>query len=756
VLYIDGKPSTKYAKKHEAEADMERIRNKFPNKKVELKQEVRESSDIARIDRLTKWDNKVDSVKEQIKPLEKKMAKAKENGDTATVRKLQKKINELHASIDQEELRETEAKKGADGKRCWKGKRYAGTENGKDKCIPVKKTNESAYEKDLQDNEPRTVQGVYGMKSKPFTKKFANQKAQDRFFDHPDREGNYEIHYVQKMNENSERVIVRQPGKTTIVDKRMEPSPMARAAMGALSQHYQSELDDLNKKREARRRGDIDEGAVIETDELPDARPGPNARRPKSAKVPFNPPDRPNISRRTFDFINDKIEELIGQNYQSSDPLKVVLDWAREYGFSTHDMDRAARKVGAESLKALCKHLVNQYKSLHQGLDEADEPEVEAPKPIKWYIRVPDKNAPQRIIIWRGDEPMLDGEFMHDYDSGTVDWSIYPRNHQLPTLTVRTEDGDTKPVFDAVKKLYAKWGNKLADASNSYSLPSKISSAGMGRMADFFGQQNVHDYKPTRIYEDENTYDIGQQLMDIALEIKELADSAMRLVRGTPEEGRARSYWYPHIVMAVSDDHGYMGKNMATMSGSAEALMNGEDEEYMDEARAPHPLLKAANKNLVDLASGEVRRKEDAKKAAAKREREYAKQAARAAKPKKPTLDQIWQRVEHAISNYFPDGDPTDYLNPYMERNNLTWDDITRATKRNGYKDLWDYWNTLAQDIENDAYADWHISGGKNVRQRAPFMETPDTSGPVGTQPGGWRKTTESRSSILKGIGRAR
>jgi hypothetical protein len=28
-------------------------------------------------------------------------------------------------------------KKGADGKACWKGYRYAGTENGKDKCVPV-------------------------------------------------------------------------------------------------------------------------------------------------------------------------------------------------------------------------------------------------------------------------------------------------------------------------------------------------------------------------------------------------------------------------------------------------------------------------------------------------------------------------------------------------------------------------------------------------------------------------------------------
>lgn len=30
-------------------------------------------------------------------------------------------------------------KKGADGKSCWKGYRYAGTEDGKDKCVPVKK-----------------------------------------------------------------------------------------------------------------------------------------------------------------------------------------------------------------------------------------------------------------------------------------------------------------------------------------------------------------------------------------------------------------------------------------------------------------------------------------------------------------------------------------------------------------------------------------------------------------------------------------
>jgi hypothetical protein len=30
-------------------------------------------------------------------------------------------------------------KKGADGKACWDGYRYAGTKNGKDKCVPTNK-----------------------------------------------------------------------------------------------------------------------------------------------------------------------------------------------------------------------------------------------------------------------------------------------------------------------------------------------------------------------------------------------------------------------------------------------------------------------------------------------------------------------------------------------------------------------------------------------------------------------------------------
>ena len=32
-----------------------------------------------------------------------------------------------------------EKKKGIDGKACWKGYKYVGTKNGKDKCVKIKK-----------------------------------------------------------------------------------------------------------------------------------------------------------------------------------------------------------------------------------------------------------------------------------------------------------------------------------------------------------------------------------------------------------------------------------------------------------------------------------------------------------------------------------------------------------------------------------------------------------------------------------------
>ena len=42
-------------------------------------------------------------------------------------------VRELLSTVQEEK------KKGADGKACWKGYKYAGTKNGKDKCVKIKK-----------------------------------------------------------------------------------------------------------------------------------------------------------------------------------------------------------------------------------------------------------------------------------------------------------------------------------------------------------------------------------------------------------------------------------------------------------------------------------------------------------------------------------------------------------------------------------------------------------------------------------------
>lgn len=43
VLYINGKPATKYVRKSDAEKDAAILRAKFPDKKIELKQEMDEA-----------------------------------------------------------------------------------------------------------------------------------------------------------------------------------------------------------------------------------------------------------------------------------------------------------------------------------------------------------------------------------------------------------------------------------------------------------------------------------------------------------------------------------------------------------------------------------------------------------------------------------------------------------------------------------------------------------------------------------------
>lgn len=74
----------------------------------------------------------------------------------------------------------------------------------------------------------------------------------------------------------------------------------------------------------------------------------------------------------------------------------------------------------------------------------------------------------------------------------------------------------------------------------------------------------------------------GARLGEIKDQIKELMDEAESLVRrhGTSiVKERAKSYWVPHILMALDNDHEYLGGDAFTMESAANALDNGEDDE---------------------------------------------------------------------------------------------------------------------------------------------------------------------------------
>lgn len=71
------------------------------------------------------------------------------------------------------------------------------------------------------------------------------------------------------------------------------------------------------------------------------------------------------------------------------------------------------------------------------------------------------------------------------------------------------------------------------------------------------------------------------------------------------------------------------------------------------------------------------------------------------AQPKQPklTLDDVWLKIQSVVSNIYPDGDPIDHLAPWLEKHGIRdfkiGEILDRAAKKNGYKDLYDYWESM-------------------------------------------------------------
>ena len=108
--------------------------------------------------------------------------------------------------------------KGADGKACWKGYRYAGTEDGKDKCVPVK-------ERNVYRNKQLGLEIVES--DTPFTIEESEYQGKDVKLDDPFRTpGGPRKFAVYTMGPNGKVVIVRF-GEPNMEIKRDDPARRA-------------------------------------------------------------------------------------------------------------------------------------------------------------------------------------------------------------------------------------------------------------------------------------------------------------------------------------------------------------------------------------------------------------------------------------------------------------------------------------------------------------------------------------------------
>ncbi len=69
---------------------------------------------------------------------------------------------------------------------------------------------------------------------------------------------------------------------------------------------------------------------------------------------------------------------------------------------------------------------------------------------------------------------------------------------------------------------------------------------------------------------------------EIIGEIQELLNEALDLVPEGYARSRAESYWYAHMIVNVTEDHGYMGGSMCSMQDTLEEFDEEDEEDEED------------------------------------------------------------------------------------------------------------------------------------------------------------------------------
>lgn len=128
------------------------------------------------------------------------------------------------------------------------------------------------------------------------------------------------------------------------------------------------------------------------------------------------------------------------------------------------------------------------------------------------------------------------------------------------------------------------------------------------------------------------------------------------------------------------------------------------------------------NKERARWEGSTRERKEDREQRAADRENRTPKKTSAAG------LDKLFHKAEDYIGQSFPDGDPMDYIGPFMEKNDYQTGDLDLAYKKNVKMDFYKYlaatWKDHAADRVHDARE--QVKQGKKPSDGQPFFTIKD------------------------------
>jgi len=63
------------------------------------------------------------------------------------------------------------------------------------------------------------------------------------------------------------------------------------------------------------------------------------------------------------------------------------------------------------------------------------------------------------------------------------------------------------------------------------------------------------------------------------------------------------------------------------------------------------------------------------------------------------SADRIYLDAQMALSDGWPDVDPSDLLQPVIRKHNISWEDLENMFKKDGYSDIYDYYDRLGDDL---------------------------------------------------------